>query len=250
MANLTRYYVDDLELVIDYDTNEVFASMSAVARMIDKGDVYVRRYVNGTSKNGTKMELKEAQIPTNAGLRSATLLNEKQILEVICKYKPTLLMEFAQVGLRVYLHTLAGYKVTTTAVETPNEVQPRLPQTYTEALQALLDEAKAREVLDQKLLEQAPKVKFAESVQTAHNLISIEQLAKLLSIPGYEGRNKFFKLLKEEGYLISTNNLPYQKYIDNGWFVVKEVVSPTGFACTVTRVTGKGQLRLAEALSR
>ncbi len=120
MTTLSRYDQDGLELAINNETGEVFASIKAVARMIDKSDTTVERYVNGRLKGGTQMTLLEAEINTPGGLQGGAFLNEKQILEVVSRYKPTLLMKFAEVGLRLALQQLVGYKVTS---ELPGEAK-------------------------------------------------------------------------------------------------------------------------------
>jgi hypothetical protein len=101
---------EGLEIVIDTNNGETFASISAVARMTDKPSKTIHKYVNGGLKGVTQMTLKTAEIQTPGGLQGVTLLNEDQMLEVICKYNPELLMKFAQVTLRMYLHQEAGYK--------------------------------------------------------------------------------------------------------------------------------------------
>ncbi len=101
--NLVNYNQNGLELVIDQNTGEAFASISAVARMTDKSDVAIGNYVNGKLQGSNSLELLDAEILTSGGLQGAKLLNENQILEVVCKYKPSLLMKFAQCGIRVFL---------------------------------------------------------------------------------------------------------------------------------------------------
>jgi hypothetical protein len=115
--NLVPYSKDGLELAIDTETGECFASIRAVARMTDKPEATIRKYVNGGLQGAYKMELKTAEIQTAGGLQGAYLLNEHQILEVVSKYNPSLLIKFAQCGLRVFLHQLAGYSVNSTAIE-------------------------------------------------------------------------------------------------------------------------------------
>lgn len=106
-----------LELVINNTTGETFASVSAVGRMTDKPSQTISRYVNGKFKGCTQMQLLEAEVVTNGGLQGVNLLNENQILEVVARYKPDLLIKFAQLGLRAYLHTIAGYQISSTAVQ-------------------------------------------------------------------------------------------------------------------------------------
>jgi hypothetical protein len=94
--NLVPYTRDGLELVIDNQTGESFASISAVARLTDKSASTINKYVNGGLQGCAQMELKTAEIQTAGGLQGCALLNEKQIIEVVSKYNPSLLMTFAQ----------------------------------------------------------------------------------------------------------------------------------------------------------
>lgn len=77
----------------------------------------IRDYI--TSRN---LELKNAESLTSTGKKTSRLLNEDQILEVAAKYKPELLQAFAKLGLRASLHQLAGYSVSSTAVESKSEI--------------------------------------------------------------------------------------------------------------------------------
>jgi hypothetical protein len=111
MSNLVPFKNNDgLEIVIDTNTGESFASIKAVARMTNKDTKSISRYVNGGLKGVAKMTLKMAEIQTAGGLQGVALLNETQMMEVILKYKPELLLKFTQAGLRLYLHQKAGYK--------------------------------------------------------------------------------------------------------------------------------------------
>lgn len=69
---------------------------------------------------------------------------------------------------------------------------------------------------------------------------SIHITAKLVRFPG--GEKKFFNWLRNKNYLMS-DNMPYQKYIDLGWFIVvqKNIQKPnTTFSVPVTRTTLHG----------
>lgn len=98
---------DGLELVINTETGECFASQSALARMVDVSEAAIRKWVKNPSN---QIEVFEAQIQTTQGLRTSNLINEDGIYQAFCKYKPELLIACAKAGIRMYLHTLAGYK--------------------------------------------------------------------------------------------------------------------------------------------
>ncbi|MGN7311490.1 antA/AntB antirepressor family protein [Alkalicoccobacillus gibsonii] len=70
------------------------------------------------------------------------------------------------------------------------------------------------------------------------------------------GRNKMFKWLRDNGYLIKVGrerNNPLQKYVDRGWFVsYPTLVQRTegDVQSLTTMITGKGQVKLLEALDK
>lgn len=61
-----------------------------------------------------------------------------------------------------------------------------------------------------------PKEEFFDAVTDSKDAIEIGKVAKVLDFPGV-GRNKLFEILRDKGVLMR-NNIPYQKYIDNGCF--------------------------------
>lgn len=61
-----------------------------------------------------------------------------------------------------------------------------------------------------------PKEEFFDAVADSKDAIEIGKVAKVLNRPGI-GRNKLFEILRDRGVLMK-NNIPYQKYIDNGCF--------------------------------
>lgn len=98
--------------------------------------------------------------------------------------------------------------------------------------------------LNERIRHDQPLVEFANQVAGTENVIDMNAMAKLAveeNIP--IGRNRLFRWLRENGILMS-DNLPYQKFIDRGYFAVKESVFETG---TITKtyqqtfVTGRGQ---------
>ena len=74
--------------------------------------------------------------------------------------------------------------------------------------------------LKAKLLEMKPKADFFDAVADSKTAISMNEVAKVLNIKGY-GRNNLFEFLRENKVL-DRWNVPYQKYVDNGWFRVIE----------------------------
>ena len=103
----------------------------------------------------------------------------------------------------------------------------------------------AIEKLNERIRNDKPLVDFALHVADSEDLIDMNAMAKLAADKNFNiGRTRLFRWLKEMGVLMS-NNLPYQRYIDRRYYVVKEsVFEVEGMKKTYrqTFVTGKGQL--------
>lgn len=102
--------------------------------------------------------------------------------------------------------------------------------------------------------EQKPLVDFASRVGDAGNAITIGAFAKALrEEKGIKiGRNILFQRLREFKVL-DKKNLPYQKFLDKGWFKVIEktmkVDNDEDFRLYVqTLITGKGQVKVYDLL--
>lgn len=100
---------------------------------------------------------------------------------------------------------------------------------------------------DAQLELQKPKVDFADHVTDSDNAIDMGTFAKYAQKQGITmGRNTLFKWLRDQGVLMD-NNVPYQRYLNAGWFKVIELTYNTGsgqYTNPKTLVTGKGQVAL------
>lgn len=88
--------------------------------------------------------------------------------------------------------------------------------------------------------EQRPKVEFAKTIEGTDGLISFGDFAKL---GGNIGRNTLFKILRERKILMN-GNIPYQTYINEGYFKTREYVvkrTDGDYLKQQTLITGKGQ---------
>lgn len=135
---------------------------------------------------------------------------------------------------------------------TPATVEAMLanPDTMIQVLQAFKDEREQRLALETRVVADAPKVAFADAVETSTDSCLVGQLAKIIRQNGYEiGANRLFEYLRKEGYLCragSNRNMPTQRSMEAGWFEVKESVleNPDGSIRVVRtpKVTGNGQI--------
>lgn len=81
----------------------------------------------------------------------------------------------------------------------------------------------ANNIIEQKnrqIEEMKPKAEFFDAVADSKTAISMNEVAKVLAITGY-GRNNLFEFLRNEK-ILDRYNVPYQRYVDAGWFRVIE----------------------------
>ncbi|MBB6446512.1 phage antirepressor [Bacillus benzoevorans] len=138
------------------------------------------------------------------------------------------------------------------AYMTPEKIEEVLlnPDTIIKLATDLKEERQKRVEAEQKVIEQKPKVLFADAVEASVDSILIGQLAKLITQNGVKiGQNRLFEWLRENGYLGKKGaryNEPTQQYMERGFFEVKErtVNNPDGTVriTRTTKITGKGQI--------
>lgn len=106
---------------------------------------------------------------------------------------------------------------------TPRTQTPALPQNYEQALEHLLDAVRGKRQAEERLAIQAPMIEEYEQFLASHAEISMNEAAKVLNFPGM-GSVKLYEFLRAHAVLMSHSdrwNLPYQDYVERGWFRVK-----------------------------
>lgn len=105
---------------------------------------------------------------------------------------------------------------------TPATVEAMLadPDTMIRTLQALKEERAARVAVEEQLQIAAPKVEFYDTVTASADTLGMDEVAKIIGLPGW-GRNNIFALLRHIN-MLRENNQPYQGYIDRGYFELIE----------------------------
>lgn len=135
---------------------------------------------------------------------------------------------------------------------TPAKIEQILlnPDTIIELAQQLKREQAKNKALTDKIVEDTPKVQFADAVIASPDSIPIGDLARVLKQNGIDiGRDRLFKWLRNNHYLITggrSHNMPTQYAMDLGLFEVKfanysKPDGSTGVGRTPL-VAGKGQV--------
>lgn len=174
--------------------------------------------------------------------------------------------EVTKMGCEFLAHKSTGKKgniFTAKYMERFNEMEKELQQMQVasymiadpiERAKKWIEEETIRQEQAKLLEEQKPLVDFASTVHEAGNAITIGAFAKALrEEKGIKiGRNILFQRLREFKVL-DKKNLPYQKFLDKGWFKVIEktmkVDNDEDFRLYVqTLITGKGQVKVYDLL--
>lgn len=118
MTNLQPYNNEGIEIYIDTKTGESYASQRGYARMANKNQSVISKRV----KSDASTEYIRAEVPTTQGLRTVSLIPEIKIAEWLPKDNPEMATKMMRLGVRVFLHKLAGYEVTSTATQ-PSQME-------------------------------------------------------------------------------------------------------------------------------
>jgi hypothetical protein len=180
MTTLTRFETQDgIELVIN-ESGESFATVRGYARMSGRDASTISRRLKGVGSD----RIKEAEILTPGGLQGVALISEDIITDWIVEDNPPLAKAMLKAGVRVFLHTAAGYQLTSSAIA---PVTHALPQTYVEALKALVQAEEEKEALALENSLQAAQIdeleedvdRLSELADELFNYSSIIRIAKL-----------------------------------------------------------------------
>lgn len=151
---LQRFDHDGIELIIDTQTGESFASIKGYARMSGKSHNAITMRLNRLSKEDSKGVtsefpnhpqiqtesglqggntmglglglLKQAQIQTEGGLQGVYLIPEDLICKWLPKDNPELASQVLKLGVRLFLHTLAGFRVKREAITEVRQLESQI----------------------------------------------------------------------------------------------------------------------------
>lgn len=225
---------------------------------IDNAPYFVGNDITNTLKykNGRKAisdhvdveDVREERIVTPSGIQKMKVINESGLYSLILSSKLPAAKEFKRWVTSEVLPTIRkhGAYLTDSAIEQTLTDPDYLIKLATQ----LKTEREGRLIAERNVKTMKPKALFADSVSISKTDISIGDMAKILKGNGINiGRNRFFKWLRDNGYLIkragNDYNSPTQKSMELGLFRVKESSRIDSNGMTIIMktpiVTGKGQ---------
>ena len=200
--------------VIEYEGEEwLFAK--DVAEIMDYRDGYTMcRMLDDDEKTTTRLKCTDSNYS-----RDITLINESGLFHASLKSTKPQAKRFRKwvtVEVLPSIRKSGGY-IIEKVDESPEELMARALKVANETIER--EKRKRRKIeVENKLLK--PKAEFYDTVANSKDAIEMSKVSKIIEFPGY-GRNNLFKFLRNKGVL-RNNNIPYQKYIERGYFNVIE----------------------------
>ncbi|MGG4031908.1 phage antirepressor KilAC domain-containing protein [Bacillus subtilis] len=224
------FLAKDVAEWIDYDVS----SLNKMIRHVDE-DEKVRK-----------------NVPTLGGNQESWFLTEDGLYEVLMQSRKPIAKEFKKEVKKILktIRKTGGYvanadmMVNTYFGELEDHQKTAVKHLFVN-VNKLQDKSQA---LEKKVTEYQPKVEKYHQFLDADGLMDIGSLAKELNIKGF-GRNKLFAFLKDKKILM-TNNLPYQTYMNRGYFVIKSVPTTKIGYVSKTYLTPKGADFIADLIRK
>lgn len=167
---------DGIELVINNQTGEAYATQAGYARMSGIGKDTVSRRLSRGYKGVDKSQIKYTEIQTSGGVQGVALIPADLVFDWSIKDNPGLAKAMGTAGATLYLQRLAGYEASV-------HPEPQTPKTFIEALEALLASEKEKVMLaaeNQQLREEVTEL--STQVDELFEYSSIVRVAKFNNV--------------------------------------------------------------------
>jgi phage antirepressor YoqD-like protein len=215
------------EIYVDPETNELGTSLRGAARILEIAPSTLEYKLKGVRKSGHGT----SEIVTTGGLQGVRIIPANDLFLLSFDYNPELAKKMGQAGAAVYLAGLAGY-----------EIKPQKkaePLTRLEILEVALAAEKGAIEAKAALAAAQPHIAIATAVLSETIALSMSDYQKTVKVNGKKlGRNTYYQLLRDIKVFAVGRPLPLQKFIDSGYFEVRD----SGFSfAPVTWITPKGQ---------
>ncbi len=253
--------------VFNYENNEVRTTIKDgeiwwVAK--DVCDVFGETNRNRAMQSLSDDEKGYTQMATPKGVQKLAIINETGLYSLLFAMRPTKARGVSNTMINERLNKLNNFKRWVT-----HEVLPSIrkhgayitsakmeelmndPDTWVKLIRTLQQERREKELLQNKIEKDKPKVIFCDAVSASDCDILVGELAKILKGNGIEiGQNRLFERLRNEGFLVrrkgSDKNVPTQRSMNLGLFKITETaITHSDGHVTIAKtakITGKGQV--------
>lgn len=200
---------------------------------------------NAIAQHVDDEDKKEAPIQgTLGGTQSMTIINESGLYSLILSSKMPNAKKFKHWVTSEVLPTIRKHGAYMTDEKAFDVVNNK--DGLASLLQQAADQLRQKDI---QIEEMKPKALFADAITASETSILVGEMAKILKNGGINtGQNRFFKWLRENGYLIKRKgtdyNMPTQKSMNLKLFEIKERTIVDGNSTRIVKtpkITGIGQ---------
>lgn len=188
----------------------------------------------------------------NRGNPNMTIINESGLYSLVLSSKLPSAKKFKRWVTSEVLPTIRKHGMYA-SVDTVEKMLAD-PDAAIRILNEIKAEREKRKELESKIEQDKPKVEWADRCLESNTTLKIGEYAKLIHKENdiEIGQNRLFKFLRNRN-ILNENNMPYQEYMDRGWFEVIErpVQTVDGMVIRYTpKVTPKGQQGLLKVITK
>ena len=235
MANEIQVYQQKEVLGKEFNIYGTWEEPLILAKDVADWIEYDKSSINKMINSVDEEEKVRKIIPTLGGPQEQWLLTEDGIYEVLMQSRKPRAKEFKKQVKKILkeIRTM-GYYLSPEFLNSP--------QCTMQLAQGYIQVTRENEELKDYIEEVQPKVEAYDELLECSTALSFGDTAKLLGVKGM-GRNNMIAYLRDK-HVLMNDNVPYQKYVNEGKFDLKQtkVSKPNGTTITKTqtRVTQKG----------
>jgi len=203
-------------------------------------------------------EFDPEQLALSNKIRLLTIINESGLYNAILRSKKPEAKKFRKCVTSEVLPTIrktGGYVNNEDLfIETYLPmVDDNVKTLFKQTLEVIRQQNNKIKELNEKIANDEPLVEFANRIAKSSDTIKVRDFAKIMCDNNFNiGEKRLYKYLRNNK-IVDSNNIPYQSYIDRGYFVVKEGYIHTPYGSRLYRttlITPKGQMWLFEKLRK
>ena len=186
---------------------------------------------------------------TLGGTQKITIINEAGLYKVILRSDKPEAKKFMHWVTHEVLPSIRKHGAYITSAKMEELMSD--PDTWVKLIRTLQQERREKELLQNQIEKDKPKIIFSDAVSASDCHILIGEMAKILKGNGIEiGQNRLFERLRNDGFLIrrkgSDHNIPTQKSMNLGLFrIIETAITHSDGHVTIAKtakITGKGQV--------